>query len=190
MTDPNQRRPAGDEASAGALLTAAADGSEAAWAALVARYDRLLWTIARLHELDVESASDVCQTTWLRLVERIDRLRDPERVGAWLATTARHEARRTLRRMLREQARAGASAVLRPPARPPVPGEADDSAWRVLADLPDRCGRLLRLLFLTPQPRYSEIAAALDMPIGSIGPTRARCLRRLRALLDGAESDG
>ena len=187
MTDPLQRHPAEDEVSAGILLAAAADGSEAAWAALVARYDRLLWTIARLHDLDMESASDVCQTTWLRLVERIDRLREPDRVGSWLATTARHEALRTLRRMLREQARAGASAILRPPARPPVPGEADDSVWQVLADLPERCNRLLRLLFLTPQPRYSEIAAALDMPIGSIGPTRARCLRRLRFLLHDQE---
>lgn len=189
MTDPIQRRSGEGQVSAGALLLAAADGSETAWAALVARYDRLLWTIARLHDLDVDSASDVCQTTWLRLVERIDRLRDPERVGAWLATTARHESRRAIRRMLREQARAGASAMLRPPARPPVPGEADDSVWQALTDLPDRCHRLLRLLFLTPQPRYSEIAAALDMPIGSIGPTRARCLRRLRTLLKDQEAD-
>lgn len=179
MTHTIQRRSADEEEPCGALLEQAATGDEMAWARLVDRYGRLLWTIARLHDLDAESAADVCQTTWLRLVERIDRLRDPDRVGAWLAATARHEARRTLRRTMREQARNGMQPR---PAAVPVPG-GDDHIWHAVADLPERCRRLLRLLFLTPQPRYSEIAAALDMPIGSIGPTRARCLRRLRAAL-------
>ncbi|HEY3681922.1 MAG TPA: sigma-70 family RNA polymerase sigma factor [Streptosporangiaceae bacterium] len=187
MTDLIQRRSDDDEeVPGGVLLAAAAGGNEVAWATLVARYDRLLWTIARMHDLDAESAADVCQTTWLRLVERVDRLRDPDRVGAWLATTARHESRRTLRKMMREKARNGAAALNRASDIAPAPG-ADDAVWHAVAAMPERCNRLLRLLFLTPQPRYSEIAAALDMPIGSIGPTRSRCLRRLRTML---ESDG
>lgn len=183
MTEAIQRRSADEEVPGGTLLAHAAAGDEVAWATLVARYDRLLWTIARLHDLDAESAADVCQTTWLRLVERIDRLREPDRVGAWLATTARHEARRTLRRAMREQAKQG----MQPRPAPPVIPGADDHIWHAVAELPERCRRLLRLLFLTPQPRYSEIAAALDMPIGSIGPTRARCLRRLRTVLREAD---
>jgi len=189
LTEPNPDGMSDREDTCGLLLTQAAHGDEVAWSTLITRYDRLLWTIARLHGLDRESASDVCQTTWLRLVERMSTLRDPDRVGAWLATTARHEARRTLRRTLREQAGIGQP---RSPARVEdrmLQADSRNRLWQAVADLPERCSRLITLLFMTPTPRYGEIAAALDMPVGSIGPTRARCLRRLRSLVDDAGRD-
>lgn len=124
------------------------------------------------------------QTTWLRLVEHLDRLHDPERVGAWLATTVRHESLRVLRLSARH--------VLTPTELLPDEGEdvrldasllvseRDRELWRAFVTLPERCQALLRLLVADPAPSYEQVSAALDMPIGSIGPTRARCLAHLR----------
>src|SRR3954470_24288197 len=84
------------------LVRAAADGDQAAWHGLVDRYNGLVWSVARAHRLSTVDASDVVQTTWLRLVEHLGRLQDPERVGAWLATTARRECLRTLRHSARQ----------------------------------------------------------------------------------------
>src|SRR4051812_31229099 len=83
------------------LVRAAADGDQVAWDELVDRYNGLVWSVARSHRLSSVDASDVVQTTWLRLVEYLGRLQDPERVGAWLATTARRESLRTLRQSAR-----------------------------------------------------------------------------------------
>jgi RNA polymerase sigma factor (sigma-70 family) len=169
------------------LVRAAADGDQAAWNGLVDRYNGLVWAVARSFRLAPVDASDVVQTTWLRLVEHLDRLQDPERVGPWLATTARREALRTLR--------AGSRQV--PTEELPDPGtdarldaqllvdERDRALWRAFAGLSDRCQTLLRILVADPPPSYEEIGAALDMPIGSIGPTRQRCLDRLRTLAEG-----
>src|SRR5206468_5582762 len=85
------------------LVRAAAGGDEAAWNALVDRFSSLVWATARAHRLSRDDAADVAQTTWLRLVEHLDRIREPERLGAWLATTARHESLRVIRRGGREQ---------------------------------------------------------------------------------------
>jgi RNA polymerase sigma factor (sigma-70 family) len=132
-------------------------------------------------------ASDVVQTTWLRLVEHLGRLQEPERVGAWLATTARREALRALRHSSRQvpteelpetptETHLGAALL---------EAERDRALWQAFGGLSERCQTLLRILVTDPPPSYEEISAALDMPIGSIGPTRARCLERLRGLAEG-----
>jgi RNA polymerase sigma factor (sigma-70 family) len=174
------------------LVRAAAEGDQRAWEGLIGRFGGLVWSVARAHGLSRADAADVSQTAWLRLVEHLHRLRDPERVGTWLAATARHEALRTLRRA-RRQLPVGDDAELDAElgrSGPPVEGpeartlaaERSDLLWRAFAALPPRCQTLLRVLMADPPPSYQQVAVAMDMPIGSIGPTRGRCLNRLRQL--------
>ena len=172
------------------LVRRAQSGDQVAWDALVERYTSLLWSVARAHRLSATDAADVVQMTWLLLVEHLGDIRDPERLPGWLATTARRECLRSLRLSNRER-----------------PAEPDDNYWDVADDdadpldarllveerdavlwgcfrrLPGRCQGLLRVLMTTPPPSYADVSAALDLPVGSIGPTRGRCLDRLRALL-------
>jgi RNA polymerase sigma factor (sigma-70 family) len=170
------------------LVRAAAAGDQRAWEHLIGRFGGLVWSVARAHGLSQADAADVSQTAWLRLVEHLHRLRDPERVGTWLASTARHEALRTLRRA-RRQVPVGDDAELEgsgPPAESPegrtLAAERSDILWRAFAGLPPRCQTLLRVLMADPSPSYQQVAAAMGIPIGSIGPTRGRCLERLREL--------
>jgi RNA polymerase sigma factor (sigma-70 family) len=173
------------------VVRAARDGNRAAWNLLVARYSGLIWGVARAHRLGDADAADVVQTTWLRLVEHLDEIRNPEGVGAWLATTARHECLRVLRigqrhvltdgfELPEEATDAGLDARL-------LREERDAALWRAFSQISERCARLLRMLVADPPPSYEEVGAALDMPIGSIGPTRARCLEQLRKRLATAD---
>lgn len=174
------------------LVARAADGDARAWEELVRSYVGLVWAVARNHHLGAEDAADVVQLTWLRLVEHVDRLENPERVGAWLATTARHEALRLVRRARREVAVPELPELAAAVSREVL--EADDPPDEELlreigaafAALPPRSRALMRLLVLDPPPSYAEVASALDMPVGSIGPTRGRCLRSMRAHLEHA----
>lgn len=171
------------------LFRRAEAGDQAAWNALVDRYTRLLWSVARAYRLGDADAADVVQTSWLRLVEHFGRIDDPECLPGWLATTARREALRTLRRCGRELVADVEDSVLdivdeRPP---PVDArllaeERDVTLWRCFERLTIRCQVLLRALMGTPAPDYATVSAALGMKIGSIGPTRGRCLSQLRAL--------
>ncbi len=170
------------------LVSAAAQGDQSAWNRLVDRYNALVWSVARSFRLTPVDASDVVQTTWLRLVENLDRLQEPERVGSWLATTARRESLRTLRLSARQTP---TETLPETPTDVPVDAgllarERDQALWRAFGELNERCRGLLRILVAEPPPSYEEISAALDMPIGSIGPTRQRCLERLRGLAEGA----
>jgi len=173
------------------LVARAAAGEQAAFNELVDRFAPLVWRIARSYRLSTADAGDVSQTTWLRLVEALDRIREPERLGAWLITTAKREALATIRRRDRLIPDADLSAT-----EPEAPGrlpsvaatgtdvlETAETRTAVLeawATLPERCRRLLALLLADPPVPYEEIGASLAMPIGSIGPTRQRCLARLR----------
>ena len=174
----------------GAVVRAATDGDRDAWNALVARYSGLVWGVARAHRLGDADAADVFQTTWLRLVEHLDRLQDPERVGAWLATTARRECLRTLRMSARvlptETELLPDPGTDAPLGAALLSEERDRALWEAFGGLSERCQALLRLLVADPPPSYEDVGAALDMPIGSIGPTRQRCLERLRGLAETA----
>jgi RNA polymerase sigma factor (sigma-70 family) len=167
-----------------ALLQAASDGDETAWGTIVDRFSGLVWATARAHRLSSADAADVTQTTWLRLVENLDRIKDPERLGAWLATTARHECLRLIRRRGRElpthEPDLFEAPVEDPLDRRLLTSERDGLLRRAFATLGERCQALLRLLAAPVPPSYAEIGAALDMPVGAIGPTRARCLEKLR----------
>ena len=169
------------------LVRAAAAGDQAAWNEIVARYEGLVWATARAHRLSHADAGDVAQTTWLRLVEHLDRIREPEGLGGWLATTARRECLRHLRLHGRESPSDNVDLFEAPaddlPGLALLTEERDQALWRAFARLGERCQALLRLLVSADEPSYAEIGAALDMPVGAIGPTRSRCLEKLRALV-------
>jgi RNA polymerase sigma factor (sigma-70 family) len=179
------------DGSNGELLAAAVAGDQGAWDALVQRHTSLLWSIARSYRLGNADAADVVQTTWLRLVEHMDKIADPERIPGWLATTARRECIHLMRRTDRH----AETTVELPDLRDdgPAPDEAllrderDAELWRALARLDELCQRLLRVLMADPPPAYADVAAALGMKVGSIGPTRGRCLDKLRALVQSPE---
>ena len=179
------------------LLARAAQGDQRAWDELVAEHSRLLWSVARSFRLDAADANDVVQTTWLRLLEHLDRIEDPSRLVGWLVTTARREAMRVLRRSGRERPVVEDTVLDRPDESPPVDAallrnERDRALWQAFSRLSERCRQLLQVAVANPKA-YDEISAALGMPIGSIGPTRGRCLSQLRALVEGtvlAEGDG
>ncbi len=166
------------------LTSRAAAGDGAAWSELITRYSRLLWAIAAQHRLNPPDAADVFQTTWLRLVEHIDRIADPERVGAWLATTARRECLRVIQSAGRQVPMGDDFPELVAPAADPgaelLRAERDAELRQAMSCLRERDERLLLLLAADAAPGYAEIAATLGMPIGSIGPTRARSLERVR----------
>lgn len=172
------------------LVVRARAGDGSAWEQIVDAYAGLVWAVARNHRLSDADAADVSQVVWLRLVENLDRVDDPRRLGAWLATTARRECLRVLRTASRQVPVAELDRVidLRDVVQPPVDArlleEEDMLAVRAaFAALPERCQTLLRLLVLDPPVGYDALSAALDMPVGSIGPTRGRCLDKLRRLV-------
>ena len=169
----------------GQLVRAAASGDDEAWESLVDRFAELVWAVARSHGLSTADAADVSQTTWLRLAEHAQGIHHPERIAGWLATTARNESIRILRRGHRDIPVGSRHEV-------PVDEETSDVATRLLDEerdrllmqafdkLPSRCKTLLRVLTAAPAPSYAQASEVLEMPIGSIGPTRARCLEHLR----------
>jgi RNA polymerase sigma factor (sigma-70 family) len=170
------------------LLTAAEQGSQEAWDALVERYGRLVWSVVRGFRFDAATAADVSQTVWLRLVEHCGRIRDPERLASWLATTARNESIRASRRLSRAVP-TEFSVELADDGAPSLDERLlDDEQLRevlgAFEQVSDKCRDLLRLLCTDPPLEYEDISTMLEMPIGSIGPTRARCLDRMRRLLE------
>jgi RNA polymerase sigma factor (sigma-70 family) len=173
------------------LLQEARDGDTSAWSTLVDRFEGLIWATTRAHRLSRADAADVTQTTWLRLVENLDRINDPERLGAWLVTTARRECLRHLRLHGRELQVEDDSVFEAPSGEPAenrlIVRERNDALRRAFARIGERCQALLRMLSAPESPSYEEIGAALGMPIGAIGPTRARCLDKLRGSPELAE---
>lgn len=167
------------------IMQAAAAGDQRAWDALVARFNRLVWSVARGTGLATEDAAEAVQSTWLHLVEHLDRIDDPERLAGWLATTARRESFR-LHRLGTRATAVGDEVLEQMPSGEPAVGrdlivaERDRALWAGLGRLGARCQELLRLLVADPPVAYGTISEVLGMPIGSIGPTRARCLDRLR----------
>ena len=170
-----------------ALVTRARNGDKQAWHELVDRYAPLIWSICRKYRLGRADADDVGQSVWLRLVEQLGSLRDPAALPGWLATTTQRECGRVLRAARKQE----------------VPGP-----WRDAADIPDKVTgiaesellqaerhaalrdaftqlppksqQLIALLIHDPPLSYAEISTKLGIPVGSIGPTRSRCLQKLR----------
>ncbi|MCA1683103.1 MAG: sigma-70 family RNA polymerase sigma factor [Actinobacteria bacterium] len=173
------------------LVQLAALDDRDAWRELVHEFEGLLSAIARAHRLSEADSADVAQTTWLRLIQSLDRLEDPSHVGAWLATTARRECLRKLRGAPPELLEADCPEHRTPPIDERLlQAERDATLWSAFGRLPARDQALLRMLMADPQPGYEEIGAALDMPVGSIGPTRRRALARLLGELGSGEALG
>lgn len=174
------------------LVRRAADGDKRAWERLVDQFARLIWSITADFRLAESDAADVAQTTWLRLLEHIDRIEYPDRVGSWLAATARNECLRSIAARKRvvlghDDADLESTAAYEPDVDARL--LADERAQVVhdaMSCLPRRWQRLLELLMADPPVSYAEISDQLDLPIGSIGPTRGRCLARLRVQLQAS----
>lgn len=170
-----------------ALVRASAAGDQDAWDALVERFAHLVVAVTRRYRLSRDDAQDVSQTVWLRLVEHLDSLREPAALPGWIMTTARHECLRTLRvggrtipvdpqesRQLERSAPDDVDVEL-------LEAERHQALRDGLAELSPPQRALLELLATDPPLSYAEVAQRLDIPVGSIGPTRARALEKLRA---------
>ena len=170
------------------LVHAAAAGSEQAWARLVDGFLPLLWSTVRRFRLGESDAADVVQTTWLRLVQHLDRLYDATHVAAWIVTTASREAVRVSLHAQRTVVTEDLVLLDRPDVDEPTPDRVvtdaarDDVVREIFRQLPDRDQEFLGLLLSHPPLSYAEISSRLGMPVGSIGPTRARALNRLAVL--------
>ena len=148
----------------------------------------VLWHVVRAHGLDTEPAQDVVQTTWLTFVRRHDSITEPQAVAAWLTTTARREAWRVTKTLAKSRAVADVVLDWELPTESSAESdavEADECArlWACVRQLSERCQRLMRMVAFDDRPDYRGLAAQMEMPVGSIGPTRGRCLAKLKALL-------
>ncbi len=169
------------------LVSAAQEGHQDAWNAIVERFLPLVGAITRQHRLPEADGDDVGQTVWLRLVEHLDGLREPAALPGWIRTTTRHECLRVL-------AARGRTRAVDPLEDRALDAVTDDAAGadllvverrqalrEALAELPAGRRDLLLLLLTDPPLAYAEISARLGIPVGSIGPTRARALEQLRS---------
>jgi RNA polymerase sigma factor (sigma-70 family) len=174
------------------LVRAAADADGDAWKAIVERYGPRVTRIAKAHRLNDADAADVAQTVWLQLLRHIGRIRDPKRLGGWIATTARNESLRLCRQRGRVAPVDAADVLDTLPADaaapPAVESEDRDVVLRGALDtLPPRQRAILDMLNMDPPVSYGEISTVLDIPVGSIGPTRQRSLQALRRTCLAAE---
>ena len=170
-----------------ALVAAAADGDEEAWGEIVDRFSPLLVHVIARFRLSRAELEDVAQTVWLRLVEHLGALREPRALPGWIATTARHEALRTARSRERvqpqdplDEAWSARTAVLDDPDGDLERAERHAALLEAFGLLSARQRQLLALLAEDPPPSYAEINRRTGIPVGSIGPTRARALEVLR----------
>lgn len=177
--------PDGVQATSGELLAALRLGGERrrhAWNELLRRHSPTMYAVARSFHLDAATSEDLVQTAWLRLLERVDQLKNADAVGAWLCTVVRNEALRMLTR--RREIPTAFEFDDRPdegadPAAGLIRDERAAALRTAFAYLSEECQRLLRLTIADPPLSYDEIAAAVGRPRGSLGPTRRRCLDAL-----------
>ena len=172
------------------LLKSCREGDAWAWKTLVARYGNLVYSVAMATGLPEADASDVTQQTFLILHDSIDRLKPESRLGPWLATVARRHSWRMRARQMREAPQspdelAGSIGAGNPEGEESRAWEQLEWLHHGLSLMDGRCRDLLTRLYLWPEPAtYEEVAAQLKIAVGSIGPTRARCLEKLRDLLE------
>jgi len=185
-----------DRTEVGVLVRAAVDGDAAAWKALVEGLSPLVWSVVRAHRLSDADGHEVFQTVWLRFAQHLGRIREPEKAGSWLASTARHECLKVIKGLTRLMPTDDPQVLdrvseERTPEQTLIDSEEAAAQaerfrrlWQEFEELGERCRQLLRVLMAAPPPSYVEVSAALGIAVGSIGPLRQRCLRRLRARLD------
>jgi RNA polymerase sigma factor (sigma-70 family) len=177
---PVNRRQQLNDAQLDALITSARRGDDLAWRRLISRFDRLLRSIARSYRLSPADVDDVVQGTWVLLYQHIDRVRESSTISAWLATTTRREAMRVLQKHVREHLcddpELGATDVHDAPDAVVLAAETRAVLGRAISTLPSRQRQLMTLLTTQPDSDYQLISSTLRMPVGSIGPTRARAL--------------
>lgn len=168
------------------------EGDREPLARLVRNVTPLLWRTVRAQGADNEQAQDVVQNVWLTLVRDIESIRDPHATLQWLLVTARRAAWRTVRRSRDDQIRTEQDDqitewLVAPGDEAPdvlvVRDERDQALWRHVGALPERCRQLLSLVAMVDRPDYAVVSRTLGMPVGSIGPTRGRCLAKLRLAL-------
>jgi RNA polymerase sigma factor (sigma-70 family) len=166
-------------------------GKVDAWQRILDKYERIVYSIPRRYGLSADDAADVTQVTFTILVESIDGLPEDSKLGGWLTTVARRHTWRALERNRRQGI--GRYAVLDENLAPPAGEDADAlESWELtewlnhgLSGISVACRKLLFALYLDPeQPSYAEVASRLNMAVGSVGPTRIRCLERLRRVMD------
>lgn len=182
--DDDRRRGVCDRAAA--LFTQWRDGRPEALEELVRLLTPMLWHTVRAYRLDTPTAEDVVQGAWLALVRKQDGVEDPQAVVRWLTVTARREAWRVSRRQQRqepveEEVLQAHSSIEPSPEDVVVRNHRDEALWKAVGSLPERCQRLLRVVAFADRPDYEQLSRDLGMPVGSIGPTRGRCLNKLRA---------
>jgi RNA polymerase sigma factor (sigma-70 family) len=171
------------------LFASFRDGDQAKMAELVALLTPILWHTVRAQRLDREAAEDVLQTTWLALVRSAHSIADPQAVLQWLIVSSRREAWRVVKKSDRLEPKEFEPDDFVTPAEQ-VPehmvlrNDSDSRLWQHVEQLPGKCRALLRVIAFADRPDYAVIAKALGMPVGSIGPTRGRCLAKLRLQLD------
>ncbi len=184
-----------DAAEVTGLVRRAAQGDQRAWQGIVDEYTGLVWSVARGFRLDEAQMADAVQTTWLRLVEHLAEIREPERLPGWLRTTTRRACLAAARQSHRESPVDAAEQCSAfdhgghtddGPETSAVRQDQQVLVRRVVATLPPRHRALLGMLVSSPPVSYEEISAGLGIPVGSIGPTRARILGRLRTALETA----
>jgi RNA polymerase sigma factor (sigma-70 family) len=180
-----------DPRETGDLVRAAADGDQGAWDILVQRHAGLIWSVGHRFGLSAADIADLAQTVWLILVQHLGKLREPEYLGRWLVTTTRRECLRMLHKQAHEVPSDLAAELdnavdinQRPVEHALLARERDATVRAAFATLPERCQQLLRLLMRDPPLAYQEVAARLGTTVGYIGPTRGRCLKILRQVLD------
>ncbi|MBA2693128.1 MAG: sigma-70 family RNA polymerase sigma factor [Rubrobacter sp.] len=182
------------------MLRACRGGDARAWDNLIDKYERLVFSIPLSYGLSREDAADICQVTFTIFMQSMDSLRDDSRLGAWLATVARRHTWRLMKKNRREGTRGGedltGSDIAESVASIFGDGKADaPERWETmewldqgLSEIGGPCRELLTVLYFDDdEPSYTEVSERLGMPMGSIGPTRARCLKRLKEALEGLE---
>lgn len=164
-------------------------GNQDSWNRIVERYTPLIWAIARGHRLSAADSEDVSQTTWMRVIQHLGKLRDPEKLAQWIAVSARRESLKIIEKSGRSVP-VGDSPVFdrsepseNHPEERALAKERDNEVLLAYCALSPKCQALLGLLVTDPPMSYDEISATLGMPRGSLGPIRARCLAHLGKLL-------
>jgi RNA polymerase sigma factor (sigma-70 family) len=190
-----QARPEGETLVTRAAQSFAAyqQGNRAAFDELVAAVTPLLWHTVRSQGVDNTVAEDVVQTVWMSLLHSAENVRDPQPVVKWHLTSARRESWRVTKRLRADVSRTaaifgvdGEEVLTLPVQRESLPDEVvlrdvkQQLLWNHVQDLPERCRALIRVIAFADKPDYAQIAESLGMPVGSIGPTRGRCLAKLR----------